>query len=77
MYDFKKDAVFADIPMQSIEETNKDEENEEEEEEKEKKVKKAHKIGVLSMCMNNAGNLIFAGCTDNIVRVYEIQEKKA
>jgi hypothetical protein len=70
-------ALFADIPMQPIEETKKDEEEEEEEEEKGKKPKKAHKIGVLSMTMNNAGNLLFAGCTDNIIRVFEVAEKKA
>jgi hypothetical protein len=44
---------------------------------KEKKTKAAHKIGVASMCMNSAGNLIYAGCTDNIIRVFEIVEKKA
>ena len=68
--------MFADIKMDPIEETVKAD-DEEEEEEKEKKAKKIQKIGVLSMCMNAAGNLIFAGCTDNIIRVYEINEKKA
>jgi len=68
--------VFADIPMQPLEETVQAEEGEEEDEKKEKKAKNVHKIGVTSMCMNTAGNLIFAGCTDNTIRVYEIAEKK-
>jgi hypothetical protein len=63
--------------MESLEKTQKVEEEEGEEEKPDKKVKKEHNIGVVSMTMNNAGNLIYAGCTDNIIRVFEISEKKA
>ena len=62
--------------MQPLEVTQKVEEAEEGEE-KEEKPKEVRKIGVVSMCMNNAGNLIYAGCTDNIIRVYEINEQAA
>jgi len=66
----------------SEDEDDTDSESEEEEEEvkgkeKKEKVKRPHKIGVVSMCMNNAGNLVYAGCTDNIIRVYEIKEQHA
>ena len=80
MYDFKTQQVFADVPMEPLEVTQKVEEEEVEEEkgkEKKEKVKRPHKIGVVSMCMNNAGNLVYAGCTDNIIRVYEIKEQHA
>lgn len=63
--------------MQPLEETQQAEQEEEEEEGKKDKKPKAEKkkIGVVSMCMNNAGNLVFAGCTDSIIRVYEIKEQ--
>lgn len=78
MYDFKEKKLFADVPMQSLEVSQQVEEEEEEEGRKQpKKAKRVHKIGVVSMCMNNSGNLIYAGCTDSIIRVYEIAEKKA
>ena len=64
--------------MQPLEVTQKVEEEESEEKEgKEEKHKETRKIGVVSMCMNNAGNIIYAGCTDNIIRVYEISEQAA
>jgi hypothetical protein len=64
--------------MQSLEVAQAEEaEVEEEGKEGVKKEKAPSKIGVLSMTMNTAGNLLFAGCTDNIIRVFEIQEKKA
>ncbi len=76
LYDFKGQKVFADVPMQPLEETQHTEEKDEEEEDDKKKEKKEHKkIGVVSMCMNNAGNLVFAGCTDSVIRVYEIKEQ--
>ena len=65
--------------MQPLEVSQQPEAEAEEEEDKKgkkkEKVKKEHKIGVVSMCMNNAGNLIYAGCTDNVIRIYEIKEK--
>jgi hypothetical protein len=66
--------------MQSLETTHQAVEEEEEVKErdfkkKKEKPKREHKIGVTSMCMNNAGNLIYAGCTDSVIRVYEIKEK--
>lgn len=66
--------------MQPLEETQQAEQQEEEEDDgkkgkKEKKVAEKKKIGVVSMCMNNAGNLVFAGCTDSNIRVYEIKEQ--
>jgi guanine nucleotide-binding protein subunit beta-2-like 1 protein len=78
LYDFKAQNVFSQIAIKPIEVTQKteNEEEEEEKEEKEKKVpKKEHKIGVTSMCMDNAGKLVFAGCTDKTIRVYEINEQ--
>jgi len=63
--------------MQPLEVSQKVEEEEEEEEKESKKgkVKEVHHIGVTSIAMNNAGNLIYAGCTDNIIRAYEIKEQ--
>jgi hypothetical protein len=64
--------------MQPLEAAPDTEEKEEEEEKdgrkKEKAPKKEKKIGVASMCMNNAGTMIYAGCTDNVIRCYEIKE---
>lgn len=75
LYNFKSKEVFANIAMQPLEETQQVE-GEAEEEKPQKRQKKEKKIGVVSMCMSNAGNLIFAGCTDNIIRVFEIVEEK-
>ena len=66
------------MPMQSLEVSQKPDEEEGEEKkegEEEATKKREQKIGVVSMCMNNAGNLVFAGCTDSIIRVFEIKEK--
>lgn len=63
--------------MQPLEVSQKTEEAEEEEGKKDVKEKEKPKIGVVSMCMNNAGNLVFAGCTDSIIRVFEIKEQAA
>ncbi len=76
LYDFKGQKVFADVPMQPLEVSQQAEDKEEEDDEKkDKKEKIQKKIGVVSMCMNNAGNLVFAGCTDSVIRVYEIKEQ--
>ena len=62
--------------MQSLEVNQKVEVEDEADEKAEKAPEKLEqKIGVTSMCMNNAGNLVFAGCTDNAIRVFEIKEQ--
>lgn len=39
--------------------------------------KKGPKIGVVSLCLDNTNNTIYAGCTDNVIRVYEVKETAA
>lgn len=77
LYDFKQQVKFADLTMQPLEVTQSAGDNEEEEEAVKKGAKEAKKIGVTSLCMNNTGNLIYAGCTDNIIRVFEVKENAA
>jgi len=71
--------VFAQIVIKPLEVTQKAEEKDVEEEDKDEKEKKPEKkdakIGVVSMCMDPAGKLVFAGCTDKTIRVYEINEQ--
>lgn len=80
LYDYKNQKVISDIPMTPLEMGQKQDEGQEEEDEKKndkrEKIKEKPKIGVLSLCMNSNGNLLFAGCTDSIVRVYEFKEQE-
>ena len=79
LYDYKSQKVFSSIKMEPLEmrqEVIDEDEELVEKNKKEKKVKEAPKIGVLSLCMNTQGNMLYAGCTDNVVRVYEIKEQE-
>ena len=65
--------------MEPLELTQKDEEKPEaewgeEEEDAKTEEKTIPKIGVVSLCLDNTGSTIYAGCTDNIIRIYEIKE---
>eukprot|EP00826_Nyctotherus_ovalis_P027371 TRINITY_DN213_c0_g1_i11.p1 TRINITY_DN213_c0_g1~~TRINITY_DN213_c0_g1_i11.p1 ORF type:complete len:352 (+),score=132.82 TRINITY_DN213_c0_g1_i11:249-1304(+) len=76
LYDFKSQKIISTINMEPLE--MKQSVQEEDKDEDETKFKKAQsKIGVLSMCMNPKGDMLYAGCTDNVVRVYELKEQDA
>lgn len=76
IYDYKSQKIISTIYIKPLEmKQASDEEKEDEVMEKKKEKKELPKIGVLSMCMNPKGNMLFAGCTDNTVRVYELQEQ--
>jgi len=77
LYDFKSQKIISTIEIDPL--NMKHEEPEEEEDEDAKKDKKPKKqgpkVGVLSMCMNPKGDMLYAGCTDNVIRVYKLEEQ--
>jgi guanine nucleotide-binding protein subunit beta-2-like 1 protein len=79
LYDFKSQKIISTIEMEPLDMKQEEpEEDRDEDKKKDKKVKKPRpKIGVLSMCMNPKGDMLYAGCTDNVIRVYELKEQDA
>lgn len=80
LYDFNSQKIISTITMEPLDmkQEEPEEEKDDKEKEKEKKAKKPRpKIGVLSMCMNPKGDMLYAGCTDNVIRVYELKEQEA
>ena len=78
MYDFHSQKVISDIPIEPLEmkqEIIDEDMVENEKDKKEKKIKEKPKVGVVSLCMSDNGNTVYAGCTDSIVRVYELAER--
>jgi len=62
---------------QKVEEDKEAEEEWGEESEPKPEEEQAAKIGVVSVCLDNTGNTIYAGCTDNVIRIYEVKETAA
>ena len=80
LYDFNAQKIILDVPIEPLEmrqEVIDEDILENEKDKKKEKTKEKPKIGVMSLCMNNNGNLLYAGCTDNVVRVYELKEQQS
>jgi guanine nucleotide-binding protein subunit beta-2-like 1 protein len=76
MFDFMNNSTLKRVKMYPLTKTQEgaDEDKEVDEEEQKKKEEQETGIGVSSLILNPAGNIIYAGCTDNAIRVFEIKE---
>ena len=67
-------------PLELTQQADQEEEGDKEwgeESEAKSEAKNLPKIGVVSVCLDSTGNTIYAGCTDNVIRIYEVKEMAA
>lgn len=66
-----------ELTQKGEEEPKEQEWGAEEEAKSEDAPKNLPKIGVVSVCIDSTGSTIYAGCTDNVIRIYDVKENAA